>query len=306
MLAYSLKRILIAVPTLLLLVATAFFLIHAAPGGPFDTERNLPPAVQANIERAYHLDETLPQQFLRYVGGVVRGDFGPSYYYRDYSVGELIGESFPVSFQLGSMALLLSLIVGIGAGVAAALRHNRFSDHAVMGLAMTGISMPNFVFAPLMVLLFAVHLQWLPAGGWRGPTSMVLPVIALALPMIAYIARLTRGSLLEVLGSDFMRTARAKGLTRSQAVWRHAMKPTLLPVVSFLGPAAAGLLTGSVVIEQIFQIPGLGRYFVIGALNRDYTLVMGVVIFYGTLIILLNLIVDLLYGLLDPRVRRQA
>lgn len=303
MLLFSLKRILIAIPTLLLLVATTFFLIRAAPGGPFDSERNLPPDVLANIERTYHLDESLPRQFVRYVWNLLHGDFGPSYYYRDYTVGELIGQSFPVSFQLGVLAIALALVVGVGTGVTAALRHNRWSDHAVMGVAMTGISIPNFVFAPLMVLVFAIYLRWLPSGGWRGPSSMILPVVALALPMVAYIARLTRGSLLEVLGSDFMRTARAKGLSRGQTVWRHAMKPTLLPVISFLGPATAFLLTGSVVIEQIFQIPGLGRYFVIGALNRDYTLVMGVVIFYGSLIILLNLLVDLLYGLLDPRVR---
>ncbi len=304
MLAFTLKRLLSAIPTLLLVIATAFFLIRIAPGGPFDSERNLPADIRANIERSYHLDQPLVQQFGNYLQGIVKGDFGPSYHYLDRDVSELIAESFPVSLQLGLAALALSLMVGIGAGTLAALRHHRLADHALMGLAMTGISIPNFVLAPLLVLIFAVHLHWLPAGGWGGLSGMVLPTIALALPQVAYIARLTRASLLDVLGSDFLRTARAKGLTESQAVMRHAMKPTLLPVVSYLGPATAALLTGSVVIEQIFQIPGLGRYFVTGALNRDYTLVMGVVIFYGTLIILMNLVVDLLYAWLDPRTRQ--
>lgn len=304
MLAFTLKRLLSAIPTLLLVIATAFFLIRIAPGGPFDSERNLPADIRANIERSYHLDQPLVQQFGNYLQGIVKGDFGPSYHYLDRDVSELIAESFPVSLQLGLAALALSLMVGIGAGTLAALRQHRLADHALMGLAMTGISIPNFVLAPLLVLIFAVHLHWLPAGGWGGLSGMVLPTIALALPQVAYIARLTRASLLDVLGSDFLRTARAKGLTESQAVMRHAMKPTLLPVVSYLGPATAALLTGSVVIEQIFQIPGLGRYFVTGALNRDYTLVMGVVIFYGTLIILMNLVVDLLYAWLDPRTRQ--
>jgi oligopeptide transport system permease protein len=303
-LAFTLKRLLSAIPTLLLVIATAFFLIRIAPGGPFDSERNLPADIRANIERSYHLDQPLVQQFGNYLQGIVKGDFGPSYHYLDRDVSELIAESFPVSLQLGLAALALSLMAGIGAGTLAALRQHRLADHALMGLAMTGISIPNFVLAPLLVLIFAVHLHWLPAGGWGGLSGMVLPTIALALPQVAYIARLTRASLLDVLGSDFLRTARAKGLTESQAVMRHAMKPTLLPVVSYLGPATAALLTGSVVIEQIFQIPGLGRYFVTGALNRDYTLVMGVVIFYGTLIILMNLVVDLLYAWLDPRTRQ--
>lgn len=305
MLTFTLKRFLSAVPTLLLVVAATFFLIRIAPGGPFDTERNLPPDIRANIERSYHLDEPLLQQFGRYLTGAVQGDFGPSYHYRDRDVSELIGEGFPVSFKLGMAALLLALLAGVTAGVLAAMHRNRFGDHALMALAMSGISIPNFVLAPLLVLLFAIHLDWLPAGGWGSLNSIVLPAIALALPQAAYIARLTRASLLEVLGSDFLRTARAKGLSREQAVWRHAMKPTLLPVISYLGPATAALLTGSVVIEQIFQIPGLGRYFVTGALNRDYTLVMGVVIFYGSLIIFMNLLVDLLYAWLDPRIRRQ-
>ncbi len=304
MLAFTLKRLLSAIPTLLLVIATAFFLIRIAPGGPFDSERNLPADIRANIERSYHLDQPLVQQFGNYLQGIIKGDFGPSYHYLDRDVSELIAESFPVSLQLGLAALALSLMVGIGAGTLAALHQHRLADHALMGLAMTGISIPNFVLAPLLVLIFAVHLHWLPAGGWGGLSGMVLPTIALALPQVAYIARLTRASLLDVLGSDFLRTARAKGLTESQAVMRHAMKPTLLPVVSYLGPATAALLTGSVVIEQIFQIPGLGRYFVTGALNRDYTLVMGVVIFYGTLIILMNLVVDLLYAWLDPRTRQ--
>lgn len=303
------RRLAGAIPTLLILVALAFFMVRAAPGGPFDRERTLTPEIEANLAAAYHLDEPLPQQFLRYLGNLARGDFGPSFQYRDYSVGELIAAGFPVSLQLGGSAMLLALLVGIGVGVLAALRQNRPLDHASMALAMTGISIPNFVMAPLLILVFAVYLGWLPAGGLGAGNlqiaNMILPVISLALPQIAYIARLTRGSMIEVLHSDYIRTARAKGLSTRALVLRHALKPALLPIVSYLGPATAGIITGSVVIEQIFGLPGLGRYFVQGALNRDYTLVMGVVVFFGVLIVLFNLVVDLLYGALDPRVRHQ-
>ncbi len=300
------RRLAGAVPTLLILIALAFFIVRAAPGGPFDRERTLAPEIEANLERAYHLDESLPRQFVRYLGNLLQGDFGPSFQYRDYNVSELIAAGFPVSLKLGASAMLLALLVGIGVGVLAALRQNRFIDHASMAVAMTGISVPNFVMAPLLILLFAVYLGWLPAGGLGGSSlafaHMVLPVITLALPQIAYIARLTRGSMIEVLHSDFIRTARAKGLPTRTLVLRHALKPALLPVVSYLGPATAGIITGSVVIEQIFGLPGLGRYFVQGALNRDYTLVMGVVVFFGVLIVLFNLLVDLVYAFIDPRV----
>lgn len=308
MLRFTLGRLLGAIPTLLILVAVAFFLMRLAPGGPFDAERALPPEIEANLLRAYNLDAPLHQQFARYLAGLARGDFGPSFQYRDYTVGELISTGFPVSLRLGVPAILLALLLGTAAGTLAALRQNRAADHGVMALAMTGISVPNFVLAPLLVLVFAVTLGWLPAGGLGdgGPRQLLLPVICLALPQVAYIARLTRGSMIEVLRSPYIRTARAQGLSTASVVLRHALKPALLPVVSYLGPATAGIITGSVVIEQIFGLPGLGRYFVQGALNRDYTLVMGVVVFYGALIILFNFLVDLFYGWLDPRVRQGA
>lgn len=307
MLRLALSRLAAAIPTLFLLIALAFFMMRAAPGGPFDTERALPPEVLAQLEQAYHLDEPLWKQFSRYLGGVLQGDLGPSYQYTDYSVQELILQGLPVSLRVGVGAMLLALLVGCSAGIIAALRQNRFTDHAVMTLAMTGMSIPVFVVAPLLILLFAVYLGWLPAGGWQGGDlrQLILPVVALSLPQIAVISRLTRGSMIEVLNSNFIRTARAKGLSTRAVVMRHALRPAMLPVLSYLGPAAAGIITGSVVIEQIFGIPGIGRYFVQAALNRDYTLVMGVVVFYGTLIIAFNFMVDMLYGVLDPRVGRE-
>ncbi|MDH3954786.1 MAG: ABC transporter permease subunit, partial [Gammaproteobacteria bacterium] len=256
---------------------------------------------------AYHLDEPLPMQFLRYLGGVLRGDFGPSYSYRDYTVSELIGRSFPVSVQLGMLAMLLATVVGVSLGIVAALNKNSALDKVVMGFAMTGISIPVFVIAPVLVLFFAVKLHWLPASwtGSEGGSRFLLPVLSLALPQIAYVARLTRASLIDVLSSDFIRTARAQGLGTAAIVRYHALKPAMLPVLSYMGPAVAAVLTGSVVVEEIFGIPGLGQLFVRASLNRDYTLVLGVVIFYAALIVLLNLIVDLLYGAIDPRIRRQ-
>lgn len=284
----------------------AFFLIRLAPGGPFDTEKNLPAEIEANLAAKYHLDDPLWQQYLHYLGDLARGDLGPSFKYSDYTVNELIAQGFPVSLRLGLLAIGLALIAGVTAGTVAAMRQNRPTDYGVMSVSMTGISIPNFVLAPLLILLFAVQLQWLPAGGLdAGWQVWVLPVISLALPQIAYIARLTRGSMIEVLRSNYIRTARAKGLPRRRVIVGHALRPALLPVLSYLGPALAGIITGSVVIETIFGIPGLGRFFVQGALNRDYTLVLGVVVFYGTLIVLFNLLVDLLYAVFDPRVRLQ-
>ncbi len=307
MLRYALLRIFGAIPTLLLVIAIAFLMVHAAPGGPFDNDRVLPPEIEANIARAYHLDESLPQQFARYVSGLFRGDLGPSYRYRDYSVSDLIGGALPVTVQLGMLAMALALVAGIAAGLTAALRKNSLVDRLVTGIAMTGISVPVFVVAPLMVLIFAVYLDWLPASWTGGGTvsRLILPVLALALPQIAYIARLTRASMIDVLSSDFVRTARAQGLGTRSIIRYHALKPAMLPLLSYLGPAIAGILTGSVVIEEVFGIPGVGQFFIRGALNRDYTLVMGIVIFYATLVILLNLIVDLLYGVLDPRIRNR-
>jgi len=306
MLGFTLKRLLGAIPTLFIIVTLSFFLIRTAPGGPFDKERSVPPEVAANLNAVYHLDEPLWMQYGRYLGDVVQGDFGPSFQYRDFTVTELIFRGFPVSLTLGGSAIFLALIFGTLLGTLAALKQNSKLDYAVMATAMTGITIPNFVMAPLLTLIFGVYLRWLPVGGWeQGLDQVILPIIALALPQIAYIARLTRGSMIEVLRSNFVRTARAKGLPERVMITRHALKAGILPVVSYLGPASAAVITGSVVIEQIFSIPGIGRYFVQGALNRDYTLVMGVVIFYGTLIILFNLLVDLVYGLLDPKVRMQ-
>ncbi|QOC22671.1 oligopeptide ABC transporter permease OppB [Wenzhouxiangella sp. AB-CW3] len=304
MLKYSLRRLASAIPTLFLLITVAFFLIRIAPGGPFDSERALPAEIEANLAAKYHLDEPLIFQYGRYLWQIARLDFGPSFHYRDWTVNDLIIQGAPVSFTLGILALAIALVVGVMVGAWAALRQNRPADYTVMSLAMIGISIPNFVMAPLLILLFAITLGWLPAGGWEyTPTRMLLPVLTLALPMIAYIARITRASMIEVLHSSYIRTVRAKGMPEKEVILRHALKPALLPVISYLGPAAAAIMTGSVVVERIFTIPGIGTYFVQGALNRDYTLVMGVVILYGMLIILFNFVVDLLYAWLDPRIR---
>jgi oligopeptide transport system permease protein len=307
MLRFASLRILGAIPTLFLVIVVAFLMVRLAPGGPFDDERVLPPENARNLAAAYHLDETLPQQFGRYLGGLMRGDLGPSYHYRDYSVSELIARALPVSLRLGTLAMLLALLLGVSAGIAAAIKRDSLLDRVVTGLAMIGLSVPVFVVAPLAVLIFAVYLQWLPAsfGANAGAWRYLLPVTALALPQIGYIARLMRGSLIEVLGSDYIRTARAQGLPRSTIILRHALKPAVLPLVSYLGPAIAAVLTGAVVVESIFGIPGLGQLFLRGGLNRDYTLVLGIVVFYAVLIIGLNLLVDLVYGALDPRIRRR-
>ena len=305
MLAFALRRLLAAIPTLFFVIVLAFLMMHAAPGGPFDSERTLPPEIEANIAAAYQLDEPLPVQFFSYLGGVLQGDFGPSFRYRDYTVSELIAGSFPLSLQVGGLAMLIALMFGIAAGSIAALYRDSWIDRSIMAVSLTGISIPVFVVAPLLVLVFAVSLTWLPAG-WSstaGGARLVLPVIALALPQIAYIARLLRASLVDVLASDFIRTARAEGLTSGRILLRHALKPALLPVISYLGPAVASILTGSVVVEQIFGIPGLGQFFVTGALNRDYTLVLGIVVFYACLIVFFNLLVDLAYAAIDPRIR---
>ena len=305
MLNYFVRRILGIIPTLFVLMALAFFLIRLAPGGPFDSEKVLLPEIEANLRAAYHLDEPLYQKFARYLGNLLRGDFGPSFQYRDLTVTELIMTGFPISLRLGAGAMVFAVIFGVLAGSVAALWQNSRTDYFVMAVSMTGISVPSFVMAPFLILVFAVYLGWLPAGGLGGGSlrNMVLPVVALALPQIAYIARLTRGSLIEILRSNFIRTAKAQGLPMGKILLVHALKPALLPVVSYLGPATAAIITGSVVIEQIFGIPGLGRFFVQGALNRDYTLVMGIVVFYGVLIVVFNFLVDLAYAWLDPKVR---
>lgn len=299
------RRLLGAVPTLFLIVTVAFFLIRVAPGGPFDLERPLEAQVMANLLKVYHLDKPLWQQYLLYVQNLLQGNLGPSFIYRDFSVAELFARGLPVSIQLGGAALLLALCLGTALGTVAALRQNRPTDYSVMAVAMIGITIPNFVMAPVLTLVFALYLDLLPAGGWGGGAVLnkLLPVFTLALPQIAVIARLTRGSMIEALRSNHVRTARANGLPAHVVVVGHALRGALLPVVSYLGPAAAALLTGSVVIETIFGIPGIGRYFVQGALNRDYTLVMGTVVVVACFVVLFNLLVDLAYAMLDPRVR---
>jgi oligopeptide transport system permease protein len=304
MLRHAANRFIGLVPTLLVLITIAFFLIRVAPGGPFDAEMAAAPEVRANLEAKYHLDEPLLQQYFRYLGEIIKGEFGPSFHYKDWTVNELIARGFPISATLAGLAMLLAFFAGTLIGVFAALRQNSLADYGVMGIAMLGISIPNFVIAPLLILVLAIYGGWLPASGWDWSWQrMVLPVVTLALPAIAYIARLTRGSMIEVLHSNYIRTARAKGLPEYVVILRHALKPAMLPVISYMGPATAAMITGSVVIERIYNIPGLGSYFVQGALNRDYTLVMGIVVFYGIVIILLNFIVDLLYAWLDPRIR---
>lgn len=300
------RRLLSGALTLFVLLTLAFFLMRAAPGGPLDRERSLPPRIEAAMAAHYHLDEPAWRQYLRYLGGVAHGDLGPSFQYDGYCVSELIAAGLPASITLGTLALVLSLLLGGGIGVYAAVHRDRWIDRCLMMIALTGVSIPNFVIAPLLILLFAVTLGWLPAGGWRADrvSDLLLPVVALALPQMAYVAKLMRASMIETLQSAFIRAARAKGLPLRLILLRHALRPALTPVISYLGPAAAGLITGSVVVEQIFGIPGIGRYFVQAALNRDYTLVLGVVLLYGTLIVLFNMLVDLLYGALDPRVRR--
>ncbi len=300
-----LKRVAMMAPVMWLLITLCFFLMRLAPGGPFDQERPLSPEVQAALAQKYHLDESLPRQYWRYLSGVVRGDFGPSYQYPDFSVGELIADGLPVSLTLGMLALTLALALGVSLGVLSALHWNRPLDHALMACAAACLSLPNYVLAPLLILFFAVHRDLFPAGGWGDGqwAHLLLPVLALSLRYVAEIARVLRGSLLEVLGSDFIRTARAKGLSRAQVLWRHALRPALVPLINHLGPAAAAIVTGSVVIEKIFSLPGLGRYFVQGALNRDYTLVLGVVIVVGVLTLLFNLLADLLSIWANPRTR---
>jgi oligopeptide transport system permease protein len=305
MAAYAIRRLLGAIPTLFIIIALAFFMMRVAPGGPFDRERTLPPEIEAALSKAYHLDEPLWMQFGRYLGGLAQGDFGPSFQYKDYMVAELIGHGLSVSLTIGGIAICLAAILGICIGTLAALRQNSWIDYLAMTVSMTGIAMPSFVMAPILTLVFGLTLKLLPVGGWAAgdPRYLALPIIALTLPQIAYIARLTRGNMIETLRSQHVRTARAKGLSEAVVIYRHALRGGLLPVISYLGPATASIITGSVVVEQIFGIPGIGRFFVQAALNRDYTLVLGVVVVYGTLIVVFNLLVDLIYGLLDPRVR---
>jgi oligopeptide transport system permease protein len=306
------RRLLGAIPTLFVVITLTFFMMRAAPGGPFDSQRRLPPEIEHNINAVYNLDKPLIVQYGLYLERLAHFDLGPSFKNRDFTVTELIAQGLPVSARLGLMAMAFALLFGVTLGVLAALKQNRAADYSVMTLAMIGITVPTFVTAPLLTLVFGVYGLsifgydiMLPVAGWGGGAgiNMILPVTVLALPQIAIIARLVRGNMVEVLHSNYVRTARAKGLPNHVVVTRHALRAALLPLVSYLGPAIAALLTGSLVVETIFGLPGIGRYFVNGAQNRDYTLVMGVVIVYAALIIILNLITDLLYAALDPRVR---
>jgi len=303
--SYTIKRFLGAWPTLLILVTLSFFLMRLAPGGPFSGERVLTPAIQANLNAKYHLSDPIIKQYFDYLWSLARGDFGPSFKYPDWTVNQLISQGFPVSLWLGTWAMFFSIIIGVLVGALASFKQNTWIDYLATGLSMTGISVPSFVTAPLFALLFAVILHWLPAGGWNDGAfpNMVLPVTALALPQIAIISRIMRGSMIEVLRSNYIRTAHAKGLPTLTIVFRHAIRPALLPVISYLGPATAGIITGSVVIEQIFSLPGIGSALVKGALNRDYTLVLGSVILVGALIILFNFFVDILYAVIDPKIK---
>ncbi|WP_409307806.1 oligopeptide ABC transporter permease OppB [Pectobacterium sp. B1J-3] len=305
MLKFIFRRCLEAIPTLFILITLSFFMMRLAPGSPFTGERNLPPEVMANIEATYRLNDPIIKQYGHYLWQLAQGDFGPSFKYKDYSVNDLVAASFPVSAKLGFSAFLLALILGITAGVAAALKQNSKWDYTVMGIAMTGVVIPSFVAAPLLVLVFAITLRWLPGGGWNGGEAryMILPMVALSLSYIASIARITRGSMIEILHSNFIRTARAKGLPMRRIILRHALKPALLPVLSYMGPAFVGIITGSMVIETIFGLPGIGQLFVNGALNRDYSLVLSLTILVGGLTILLNAIIDVLYAVIDPKIR---
>ena len=289
--------------TLWLLATLCFVLLRAAPGGPFDTEKAAPPEVQAALAQQYRLDRPVLAQYGAWLGDVARGDLGPSFQYPDYTVNQLIAQALPVSLLNGGLALLLALALGIPLGVLAALRAGRGWDRALMFVAGLGLAVPKFVAAPLLVLLFAVTLHWLPAGGWGEWRNLVLPVIALALPNLAYCARLTRASLLDTLGAEYLRAARARGLSETRLLFAHALRPALVPVAAWLSPALINVVTGSAVVEQVFGIPGMGRYFVQGALNRDYTLVLGVVLAVGALVALINVAVDALRGWMDPRLR---
>jgi oligopeptide transport system permease protein len=302
---YFFKRLAGAIPTLFIIITAAFFLIRAAPGGPFDQEQALPPEILANLQSAYGLDLPVWAQYGRYLRALAHGDFGPSFKYKDFTVTELIEQGFPVTLQIGTAALMLALAFGIPLGMFAALHHNSAADYAAMSLAVVGIAIPSFVVLPFLGLFFGIYLHWLPVAGWE-PGSirhLVLPVIALCLPPLSIIARMTRASMLEILRTHFIRTAFAKGLALHVVLLRHALRPALLPVAGYLAPAVASIMTGSLVVESIAGLPGIGRYLVQGALNRDYTLVMGMVIIYSTLLIAMGLVVDLIYAWLDPRIR---
>jgi len=303
MLRFIFRRLLQTVPVLFIVATMTFFMMRLAPGGPFDSEKNVTPEIRKNLEAYYGLNLPLYRQYLDYLGRLLRGDLGPSFKYPNRTVNELIKEAFPVSVELGTYALIIALILGLTAGVIASLKPNSFFDYVPSAAAMIGICLPTFVLGPILILVFALNLKWFAASGWEFGSDRVLPALTLGFYYAAYVARLTRGGMLEILTQDFIRTARAKGASNVRIILRHAMRGGVLPVVSFLGPAMAGLISGSFVIETIFNIPGLGRYFVTSAFNRDYTMVLGTVLFYATLITLLNLVVDVVQVWLNPKLK---
>jgi len=305
MLSFALRRLLTAIPVVLIAVTACFFILRLAPGGPFDAERALPPEILANLRAHYNLDLPLLQQYLLYLGRLAQGDLGPSFVTRDFDVGQQIAIGLPYTMILGGSAFVVAVVVGLAAGIYGALYQNKGADYLIAAIIMIGVVVPNFLVAPILQLVFGVHLGWLPVGGWGDGSLpyLILPVFVLAFPHAGRISRLMRGSMIEVLNSNYIRTAKAKGVGPRITILRHALKPALTPVVSYLGPAAGYLLTGSIVIEEIFGIPGIGRYFIQAALNRDYGMVLGTVVFYMMLIVVLNLLVDLAYAWLDPRVR---
>jgi oligopeptide transport system permease protein len=299
---FFVRRILGTIPLLFLILLLSFLFMRSAPGGPFDGERTLPPQIEANLRAKYHLDEPLAEQFVRYMGDLMHGDLGPSFKYPGRTVNEIVAQALPVSLTLGALALVISLAIGIPAGVIGALYQNQARDYLLMGASLLGICIPNFVLGPVLIIVFSFWLGWLPAGGWGTLSQLILPALTLGALRAAYIARLSRAGMLEVIRQDFIRTARAKGLRERTVVVKHALRVAILPVLSFLGPAAASILVGSVVVERIFNVPGLGSFFVNSALNRDYTMAMGTVLLYSGLLITLNFVVDLLYAVVDPRV----
>lgn len=302
---FIIRRMLGLIPTLFIIITISFFVIRVAPGGPFSAERKVSPEVLRNLEAKYNMDDPLMKQYADYLWNVVQFDLGPSFVYKDFDVNFYIGQGLPNSMIVGGLAVAVALVLGLIAGIISALRQNSVYDYATMSVAVIGISVPLFVIGPALMYVFAVQLGWLPVAGWidrLGPVALIMPVATLALPPFAYIARLSRASVLEVLRSDYVRTARAKGLSTPVVVFKHVLKGSMLPVVSYLGPALAATLTGSVVVEQIFRIPGLGRHFINSAFNRDYTMIMGTVIVYSALLLIMNFIVDVIYGYLDPRI----
>jgi oligopeptide transport system permease protein len=303
MLRFVARRLLQMIPVLFIIATMTFFMLRLAPGGPFDSEKSVTPEIRKNLETYYGLNKPVYRQYYEYLANVVKGDLGPSFKYPNRTVNELIGESFPISAELGFWSLLVALAVGLPAGIISSLRPNTAMDYIPNSLAMAGICVPNFVLGPLLVLIFALTLGWARVSGWDEPIDRVLPAVTLGAAYAAYIARLTRGGMLEIFSQDFIRTARAKGASPLRIILKHAMRGGLLPVVSYLGPAVAGLITGSFVVETIFQIPGLGRYFVNAAFNRDYTMVLGAVLFYGALIVVFNLIVDVALVWMNPRLK---